>query len=118
MEALLKYWPVLLFPLNLLTAWAAWSLRQMTKNEIAVAVSALQAKDTAICEDVDDHDTKINRLLDKVEEIEKDILDLPTKADIARLEGEVRGVGNQVSAAAAGVGRLEAYFLQRGVEKV
>ena len=117
-DALLKFWPVLLFPLNLLTAWAAWSLRQMTKNEVAAAVAALRRKDEEICDEVDDHDTKITKLEGRVEHIEDDIAELPTKADIARLEGDVKEVGSAVRAVQSGVGRLEGYFLNRGVEKV
>lgn len=118
MEAFLKFWPILLFPLNLLTAWAAWSLRQLAKSEIAAAVATLQAKDEAICEDVDEHDTKITKLEGRVEHIERDIENLPTKADIARLEGDVKEVGSAVRAVQSGVGRLEGYFLTRGVENV
>lgn len=44
------------------------------------------------------------------------IEDLPTRADIARLEAEIKGVGQQVGAANAGIDRLEGYFLQRGVQ--
>jgi hypothetical protein len=44
--------------------------------------------------------------------------DLPTQADIARLESEIKGVGTQVGAANAGIDRLEGYFLQRGVQNV
>ncbi|MDP1617328.1 DUF2730 family protein [Phenylobacterium sp.] len=118
MDHLIKYLPLALFLLNALTVWACWSLRQLAKSEIAEAVAALRAKDEAICEDVDEHDTKITRLEGQVERIERDIENLPTKADIARLEGDVKEVGSAVRAVQSGVGRLEGYFLTRGVENV
>jgi len=116
-EELLKYWPIAVFLLNLLTVWACWSLRQLAKIEIAAAVRSLSQKDEEICGEVDEHDTKITKLEGRVEHIEDDIAELPTKADIARLEGDVREVGSAVRAVQSGVGRLEGYFLSKGVEK-
>lgn len=66
MDQLIKYLPLALFILNALTAWACWSLRQLAKSEIAAAVRTLQEKDEAICEDVDEHDTKITKLEGRV----------------------------------------------------
>jgi len=113
----IKYWPVALFLLNLLTAWVAWSLRQLAKNEIAVAVSKLQARDEALDSTVDGHGTRITRVEGRVDEIEKDILNLPSKADLARVEGRVDAVGREVSSVGAGVSRIENFFLAKGVER-
>lgn len=47
---------------------------------------------------------------------ETKLASLPTKEDFARLEGELQGVGREVSNAASGIDRLESYFLKRGID--
>ncbi|MDB5432409.1 MAG: hypothetical protein JWP35_3525 [Caulobacter sp.] len=118
MDTLLKYWPVLLVILNGLAAWAAWSLSQAVKGEIAVAVAKLEKADKSLEGDVAAVETRTTRIEGRMDNVEKDILDLPTKADIARVEGQVKSVGDAVAGAADGVKRLEGYFLHRGVESV
>ena len=118
MDALIKYWPMAIFLTSTLSGWWCWSMRQMAKNEIAAAVGKLQAKDEAICEAVDELDTRATKLEGRVEGIEHDIANLPTKADIERVEGRINTVGQDAGAAARGVERLEHFFLTRGVESV
>ena len=126
---LIKYWPVALFVVQGAFLWLAWSVRQMLKNEIAAEVTALKAADQAIlttlkaddkamAEDVRQLDTRATKVESRLDGIEHDIQHLPTKADIARLEERVESVGNDVSGARQGIGRLESYFLSRGVEAV
>ncbi|WP_374569672.1 DUF2730 family protein [Phenylobacterium sp.] len=58
---------------------------------------------------------RVDKVEGRVGTLEDDISDLPTKADIARLEGELKTVGNDVRAANAGIDRIEGFFLAKGV---
>lgn len=122
MALLLKYWPILLFGTNLLAVWVCWSLRQLAKNEVQALVSSATGPINAAVEKAghraDDHHDKLGRHESRLDSIETDIKELPTKADLARVEGEVRAVGQQVGAANAGIHRIEGFFLERGVERV
>lgn len=121
LEALAKFGPMaLVLAINAVTAWAAWSMRQFAKSEVHkivdAAVARLIQRDDGLASDVQGHGDRILTAEGQINEIRKDILDLPTKADVARIEGEVKGVSNQVSVVASGVHRLEGYFLKEGVE--
>lgn len=126
MSTFLKFWPLALTLINFCSLWVAWSLRQMAKNEIervvAIAVKALQDRDAAISAevkevegDLDELDTAVTKLSGRVEGIEHDIAQLPTKADIRGLEEQVKAVDGNVAQAQRGIDRIEGYFLQRGV---
>ncbi len=114
-KQLLQYWPILLFAFNIITAWAAWSLRQLAKNEINAAVAKLQAKDDLICLEVNEHDTRLTKAEGKIDALRQSVLDLPTRFDLEKVAGDVRGVAREVSAANAGIDRIEGYFIQLGV---
>lgn len=126
MEALLKYWPIigsfvgLLF--NAFIAWVCWTLRQYAKEEVtrivAEAVKLLQLVDASAANRLDAVEDRVLTVEGRTDGIAADIAELPTKADIARLEGEIKYVGGAVEAAAGGISRIEGFFLQRGVEKV
>lgn len=118
MSELLKYWPVALFALNALTAWAAWSLRQVAKDEIAKLASKLQGEDAKLADVIDGHDTRLTQLDGRIGHVEGEIQKLPTKADIERLAGEVNKVGAEVGTVHAGVKRIEGFFLAKGVERI
>ncbi|MCX7586554.1 hypothetical protein [Phenylobacterium sp. 58.2.17] len=120
MSELLKYWPVALFVLNGLTLWFCWSLRQLAKTEVQTLVSQATAPITASVDKLADkvsgqHD-QIQRHEGRLDGLDDDIAQLPTKADLARVEGEIGKVGDKVGQALGGIGRLEGYFLKEGVE--
>ncbi|MFD3263346.1 hypothetical protein [Phenylobacterium ferrooxidans] len=119
--ALMKYWPMALVVLNAVTAWAAWSMRQFARSEVqkivAEATAVLQARDREISDIVHEHGERIIKAEGQITEIRSDILDLPTKADLARVEGEVKAVGREVTSTNAGVQRIEGFFLAKGVER-
>lgn len=119
MTALLKYWPLMTVPVNLFVLWICWSMRQFTKNEVQAIVSGatkpiIDAAETLATRVTAHHDT-LTRHDGQIEEIRADIRGLPTKADLVRVEGEIRTVAEAVAAANAGISRLESYFLERGV---
>lgn len=121
LDALAKFGPMaLVLFINAVTAWAAWSMRQFAKTEIHKivdeAVRKLTQRDADIAKDVQTHGDRILLNEASIGEIRADIQDLPTKADVARIEGEVKGVSNQVGVAIGGIQRLEGYFLREGVE--
>jgi hypothetical protein len=108
-EFVSDYWPIAATALQGLLVWVAWSLRQVAKAEIA-------AVDTKFTDKFDDHDVRIQGVESRMATAEGDIKELPTKEDLARIEGEVKGVGIKVSTANAGIQRIENFFLQRGVD--
>jgi hypothetical protein len=122
----MKYWPIIGFiaqiVFGMLSVWLCWSLRQFAKGEVEKIVNAvvvkLQAKDDLHSLTLAEHDGRLDKLDGQVDEIRKDILDLPTKADIATLTGEIRTVGAGVTAAQNGIERIEGFFLARGVERL
>jgi hypothetical protein len=119
--ALLKFWPLVALLMQLFTVWVCWSLRQLAMSEVKkivdAAFSSLNAKDTEISDEVDEHGKKIIRVEGRLDGLEKTVAQLPTKADLARVEGEIRSVAGTAEATKAGVDRLEGYFLHRGVER-
>lgn len=122
MAWLLKYLPLIAFALQVPMVWVAWSLRQLAKTEVGKVVSEaearLSAKDDAMDHRLDSHGDRLLQAESKIGELTTDIGNLPTKADMARIEGEVKAVGREVGATNAGVARLEGYFLKRGVDGV
>lgn len=121
MRTALNYWPIVVFVLNLGILWICWSLRQLAISEVKklvdAAVASLSQADSEAEAAIDDHETRITRAEKDVEAIRQDIAKLPTKADLARVEGEVKSVGTQVQGARAGIERIEGYFLAKGVER-
>lgn len=120
MSELLKYWPVALFVFNGLTVWFCWSFRQLARTEVQTRVSEATAPIAAHVEKlttkVSLHHDQIQRHEGRLDGLDDDIAQLPTKADLARVEGEVSKVGDKVGQALGGIGRLEGYFLKEGVE--
>lgn len=109
MEVLLKYWPILLVAAQLLLAALVLWVDARTMTKVGAAVAPLK-------EDIEELDRRVGKLEVRVEDVEGDLLNLPTKADLARVEGEVKGAHIEAAAANAGIGRLETIFLKVGVE--
>ncbi|MFN4177391.1 hypothetical protein [Phenylobacterium sp.] len=118
LKALAEYWPIINVFFGGFFVWVCWSLRQLAKNEIEKSALAQDKRLAQLDGRVDGHDTRLTKVEGTIEEIRKDIEVLPTKADFARLEGEVKGVGLNAAAAANGVQRIEGFFLKKGVESV
>jgi len=117
----MKFWPIMQMVLSLLMLWICWSLRQLAIQEVTkivnAAVAGLNSADEKIDVAVTDHEKRIIEVEKDVEGLKEDIARLPTKADLARVEGEVKGVAKTADATKAGVDRLEGYFLKLGVER-
>jgi septation ring formation regulator EzrA len=115
------YWPIILTVLNFAVLWICWSLKQLAGTEVQklvdAAVAALKQADSEAEAAIDDHETRLTRAEKDVEALRDDIAKLPTKADLARLEGEVKAVLKQVERAGAGIERIEGFFLAKGVER-
>lgn len=122
MKALMTYWPIAALFIQVFTVWVCWSLRQLAKTEVGVIVKAVDDKQTLVTNRLDEradaHHDRIVVAEGHIKELRDDITNLPTKADIASLAGEVKKVGGEVVAANAGIQRLEGFFLKRGVESV
>lgn len=125
MLTLLKYWPVIGTMIGLgangFMFWFIWSMRQWMRNEVeqllAAEVTRLEKADVGTAEAVDLLDTRMTKMEGAVGGIRSDIAKLPTKADLARVEGEIKVVAGGVEAAGAGITRIESFFLARGVER-
>lgn len=120
MNLVLKFWPVILLAINLGLAWLCWSLRQLAVQEVTRLIAAaglkLEKSDETMAGNIDALDTRVTKAEAAIGEIRADIGELPTKADIARVEGKIEGVARTADATAGGVSRLEGYFLAKGVE--
>lgn len=116
LQALAQYWPIINVFFGGFFVWVCWSLRQLAKNEIAKSALAQDERLAKLDGRVDGHDTRLIKVEGHIVEIRNDVEALPTKADFARLEGEVKGVGLNAAAAANGVQRIEGFFLKKGVE--
>lgn len=117
MEQLLKYWPVLGFVIQGLALWAVWSMRQLTATAIAAAKKESHDRDLILDKRIDDEATRITELNGQVDAHATAIEDLPTMADLARVEGEVKVVGAKLDAANGGIRRLEDFFLAKGTRE-
>lgn len=136
MNTLIKYWPVIGFfgglAANAMMVWIAWSLRQFAKNEVGRSMASLadrleaadsglatrlEAADEKTDAKVDELETRMTKVEGSITGVRRDIGNLPTKADIARVEGEIKAVGAQATATNEGIRRLEGYWLEKGVER-
>ena len=117
MKSFIEYWPVLVVVLQALGVWVCWSMRQMTKSDIKLETDKLAVEDRRLAADIDVLDTRTTKVEGRVDEHAKDILDLPTKADLARVEGEARGAYRESAAANAGIQRLEGHLIAKGMER-
>lgn len=125
MKALLPYWPMISTFLSLLISglavWVCWSIRQFAKTEVERITASSETRLAAAIREqetrVDGHHDRIGEAEHSIREIRDDISNLPTKADLARVEGEIRSVGNEVGAANRGITRIEGFFLAKGVER-
>lgn len=113
MTMVLKYWPLISFAVNAAMLWVVWSLRQLARKEVSTLVDAARASLEAADRDLD---SRLDGLAGRATVVETRLEQIPTRADLARIEGEISRVGASVEAAAHGVQRLESYFLARGVE--
>lgn len=122
LEAFAKFGPMaLVLAINAVTAWAAWSMRQFAKSEVHkivdAAVTRLTKRDDGLAADAQGHGDRILTAEGQISEIRKDILDLPTKADLERVAGKVESVGREVISTHEGIRRIEGFFLAKGVER-
>lgn len=121
MDGIKINWPLIVTLLNLGVLWICWSLRQLAISEVKklidAAVASLTKADSEAEAAIDDHETRITRAEKDVEALRADIAALPTKADLARVEGEVKAILKQVERAGAGIERIEGFFLAKGVER-
>lgn len=109
MKQLLEYWPILLVGAQVLLAALMLVVDARTTKKVEEGVKPVKAQ-------TDDLVTRVGVLEVKIEDLEGDLGNLPTKADLARVEGEVKGAHAEAAAANAGIGRLETIFLKKGVE--
>lgn len=125
MQSVLQFWPVLLVILNAITGWAAWSLRQLAKNEVRAIVTAA-ARELAA---TDDHTAgRVDDVVGRLTTLEEAVKHLPTGDDVDRLTAAVATVDKSVGAQSAtlaavkeaglatqaSVDRLYRFFLERG----
>jgi len=111
---LLKYWPILVIFIQGLALWAMWSMRQMSTEAINKADQHSRDRDQLLDNRIDHEATRITELSGRVDATQATIEDLPTMADLARVEGEVKVVGAKIDTANGGIQRLEGYFLSKG----
>ena len=102
-DLFVDYWPAIHSVALAGLGVVAWWVDARTKEKIDAAVNPLKLQLAA--------------LSSRVDEVEADVDGLPSKADLARVEGEVQAINREVRIANAGIERLEGYFLQRGVER-
>jgi len=88
-------------------------------STVACCLAAASFFRTKSWRDTDEAKALVNRVSaveSRLSVIESEVEDLPTKADIARLEEQVRGVDHNVNRAQLGIDRIENFFLRMGVE--
>lgn len=111
LKTLVEYSPLLSLAGTMLLAVLALWVDARTDRKISAAVDPLK-------DDLEDLQRRTDANEASIAEARSDIEKMPTKADLARVEGEVKATLGEATAAAAGVKRLETIFIQRGVENV
>lgn len=110
MDAVLKWWPVILCVLQGITMWVGWSLKKqfVSKEDLTAAVEAAMTqaseKDDDIVVDVHDLKSSHNRLQKQVSEdidkrllrIEESIKHMPTHGDLTRLHKRMDDINSQL----------------------
>lgn len=119
MDVFLKYWPILAFVAQGVALWIMWSMRQFASNEIRKSERASEARDQALGDRITSGERalsdRVGAVTARVEAVENEIDNLPTKADLAQVEGKVGVVDAKLDLANRGIERLEGYFLTKGV---
>lgn len=109
MKQFLEYWPILLVAAQVLLAALILWVEARTTRKVDQAVAPVKGE-------LGDVERRVGKLEIRLEDAEGDIKNLPTKADLARVEGEVKGAHQEAAAANAGIKRIEGYFIAKGVE--
>lgn len=110
LEFLLKYSQLVsAIGVVLLAVLALWVDARADKK-IAAAVEPVETKLAELEKRVIEHEVRLD-------DVEGDVDNLPTKADLARVEGEVKGAHREAAAAAKGVERIEHMLMERGMER-
>lgn len=117
MKQLIEYGPFLGLAVQAVALWFMWSMRQLSTAAIAAAEAKSKSRDEDLDNRIDHEATRITELVGRVTAAESDIRNLPTKEDLARVEGEVKVGNSKIDTANAGIDRLEGYLLQRGLER-
>jgi len=128
-KAFLEAWPVIIVAAQvLLVILVAWVVL-LVKREVTAGVKPLQDGQAdldrrlkvaegrlgvvdAMDNRIDLEATRITELTGRVKSVEDDIDELPTRADLARVEGEVKVVLARVDIANEGIKRIEAYAME------
>lgn len=110
MKLFLEYWTVIVVLLQVAAVAITWWMKALAEREVERKVAIERERITAT-------DKRVATSEGHIAELKRDVLNLPTKADIARLEGEVRAATREIGAANAGIERIEGYFIARGVER-
>lgn len=111
LKQILDLWPVLVVLMQGAAIAGAWWFSDQAKKYVDQKVATVKAEQ-------DEQDTRLQLVEASLQDLEGDIKNLPTKADIARLEGEVKAAYVEAAASNAGVKRMEMFFLKRGVDGV
>lgn len=114
MEELLKYWPIAGLAVQGAVLWFVWSMRQVATDAVKKADEASRDRDHALDNRIDAEAQRLTALNGRVDAVENEVGELPTKADLARVEGQVGVVDAKIDMANRGIERLEGYFLSKG----
>lgn len=116
----LKFWPLIHVVASVVILWICWSLRQLAIAEVnkivSAAVAGLEKSDEKTETAVKGHEGRISDVEHRVGSLEEDIRELPTKADLKALEGELKVVGKAVEQVHRGVSRIEDHFMEEGMK--
>lgn len=85
METLLHYWPICLFVLNGVMAWFIWSMRQSFATR----------------QDLEDVHDSVDKVAQRVELVERDMMHLPTKDQLHSLMLQMEGLSGALETARA-----------------
>ncbi|MDZ4370206.1 MAG: hypothetical protein U1C74_02135 [Phenylobacterium sp.] len=105
-----EYWEILFFAAQLITATGLVWLDSRTDRKVKGAVSPVEADVAAL-------KLRVTTIEVQLADIEGDMNALPTKADLARVEGQVIGAHREAAGANHGVQRIESMLMERGMER-
>ncbi|MEW5687219.1 MAG: DUF2730 family protein [Pseudomonadota bacterium] len=110
MKSVLAVWPVIVFLAQVLGILLVVWVDNRARKRVDDTADPMKA-------DIRDLQTRMTKAEVHVTDLEADVEKMPTKADLERVMGEVKGAHREATAAANGIQRLEQMLMTRGMER-
>lgn len=113
LKELMQFWPVILFVVQGAVAWAVWSAKRAVRETVDQAEQRLEAKHDALASMIGGHESRLGQHDTSIRALQDHVRDLPNKADLERIAGQVNAVQAIGARTEEAVKRIEGYMMEK-----